>query len=120
MVNSWQDCQDGCPGTGNNYFQFWFYMFLLFNCLAYECNEGFLFNVDGVCINGTSATSLLTQLKTGPLKAILDSVPSETRQKVAPFCEGDQTLQKSCKCTDGPVTKGLDGNPKGGCIPPLV
>eukprot|EP00091_Calanus_sinicus_P016560 TRINITY_DN35991_c0_g1_i1.p1 TRINITY_DN35991_c0_g1~~TRINITY_DN35991_c0_g1_i1.p1 ORF type:complete len:152 (-),score=38.93 TRINITY_DN35991_c0_g1_i1:83-538(-) len=27
---------------------------------------------------------------------------------------------KGCKCVDGPVTKGLDGNPRGGCIPPLT
>ena len=27
---------------------------------------------------------------------------------------------KDCKCVSGPVTKGLDGNPRGGCIKPLA
>ena len=28
--------------------------------------------------------------------------------------------KKGCKCVSGPVTKGLDGNPRGGCIKPLA
>ena len=81
-----------------------------------------MFNEDGECINGTSALSLLPRLQTGPLKAILDNAPSQTRQKIAPTCQAGQAYQqaKGCKCYDGLVTKGLDGNPRGGCISPLV
>jgi len=104
VKNTWQDCQDGCPGTN------------------FECNEGFLFNVDGECINGTSAPSVLAKLNDGPLNVILDDASSETSQKVAPICPVGRSSQemKGCKCTEGPVTKGLDGNPRGGCIPPLT
>jgi len=102
--NTWEDCEDGCPGTN------------------FECNEGFLFNVDGECINGTSAPSLLGRLQNGPLKVILDDTPSETSQKVAPLCPLGRAPQemKGCKCADSQVSRGLDGNPKGGCVPPLA
>jgi len=105
VKNSWQDCTEGCPGTD------------------FECNEGFLFNVEGTCVNGTDAPKLLANLRSGPLAVVLDDIPSETNQKVAPECpigrsSGDK--MKKCHCEGGAVTKGLDGNPKGGCIPPLV
>jgi len=101
--NTWQDCVDGCPGT------------------KFECNNGFLFNEDGECFNETKATSLLARLSTGALPVVLDDVPSETSQKVAPVCPlGRSSAQmKGCRCEAGAVVKGLDGNPRGGCIPPL-
>jgi len=102
--NTWQDCQDGCPGTN------------------IECNEGVLFNVEGECINGTSAPDILKRIQAGPLKVILDDAPSETSVRVAPICPVGRTSEemKGCKCTDDQVTKGLDGNPRGGCVPPLT
>jgi len=105
VKNSWQDCSEGCPGTG------------------FECNEGFLFNVEGTCVNGTEATSLLASLRAGPLAVVLDDIPSETNQKVAPLCprgRGAEDKMKKCHCEGGAVTKGLDGNSKGGCIQPLI
>ena len=70
---------------------------------------------------------------------ILDNVPSETSQKPAPLCPVGKSApqmkvlqsqhnivfvtkssKKDCKCASGPVTKGLDGNPRGGCIKPLA
>jgi len=102
--NKWEDCEEGCPGTD------------------FECNEGFLFNVDGECVNGTSAPAVLGQLQRGPLAVSLDDIPSETNQKTAPFCPIGKTAKdvRSCKCTKEPTVKGLDGNPKGGCVPPLA
>ena len=47
--NKWEDCEEGCPGTD------------------FECNEGFLFNVEGECVNGTDAPGLLEQLQRGLL-----------------------------------------------------
>jgi len=104
VKNTWQDCQDGCPGTN------------------FECNEGVLFNVDGECINGTSAPTVLERIRTGPLKVILDDALSETSMKVAPICPlGRKSSEmKGCKCSDETLTKGLDGNPRGGCVPPLT
>jgi len=101
--NTWEDCEEGCPGT------------------SFECNNGFLFNEEGECFNDTEATTILSTLRNGPLAVVLDDVPSETSQKVAPVCpigrSSDQ--MKGCKCEGGAVTKGLDGNPRGGCIPVL-
>ena len=79
-------------------------------------------NIDGECINGTSAPSLLGRLQSGPLTVILDDEPSVTSRKVAPICPFGRAPQemKGCKCADGPVTKGLDGNPRVGCIPHLA
>ena len=98
------------------------YSMQIYYVVEYECNEGFLFNVDGVCINTTAASLIIPQQKNQILKYMLDSVLSETRQRVAPVCqEGKEELHmKGCKCSDEPVVKGLDGNPRGGCIPPLV
>lgn len=100
--NTWEDCEEGCPGTN------------------FECNEGFLFNVDGTCVNGTDAPALLRFLSQGVLSVTLDDQPDEFSQKDAPLCPINRDVEPSCKCTDEPLTKGLDGNPKGGCIPPLV
>ena len=47
--NKWKDCKEDCPGTD------------------FECNEGFLFNVEGECVNGTDAPGLLEQLQRGGL-----------------------------------------------------
>jgi len=101
--NKWEDCEAGCPGTD------------------FECNEGFLFNVEGECVNGTDAPQLLSSLQRGPLAVTLDDIPSETNIKRAPFCPiGKSAVDvKSCSCTKEPTVKGLDGNPKGGCVPPL-
>jgi hypothetical protein len=98
--NTWEDCDEGCPGTD------------------FVCNEGFLFNINGECVNATVAPSALS--RTRPLASKLDDIP--TSQKVAPFCPvGKSAAQmKGCKCAGGPVTKGLDGNPRGGCIRPLA
>merc|ERR1712128_152919 len=44
-------------------------------------------------------------------------------QKVAPLCprgRGAEDKMKKCHCEGGAVTKGLDGNSKGGCIQPLI
>jgi len=104
VSNTWQDCEEGCPGTD------------------FQCNEGFLFNVEGECVNGTAAPSLLASLRSGPLAVVLDDVPSETSQKVAPVCPLGRApnQMKHCACAGGAVTKGLDGNPRGGCIAPLA
>jgi len=118
-VDSRQDCENGCPGTDN------------------ECNAESLSHVDGVCIPGTSAFSLLGKLQTGPLTAIVDSVALETKHKVAPFCQDEQTASQpnktsssssavsfSCHCGQlSEKTKnenGLIGNPWGGCVTPPV
>jgi len=100
--NTWEDCEEGCPGT------------------AFECNEGFLFNINGQCVNSTAAPGLVA--RAGPLAVTLDAQPSETSQKPAPLCPvGKSASQmKGCRCSSGPVTKGLDGNPRGGCIKPLI
>merc|ERR1711881_750588 len=66
--NTWEDCEEGCPGT------------------SFECNEGFLFNVDGKCVNGTDAPALLRFLKQSPLAVTLDDQPDEFSQKEAPLC----------------------------------
>ena len=60
----------------------------------------------------------------------------ESSQKPAPVCElgrfiNSETFHEDgsisgaqvpsgihCRCTKEPVVKGLDGNPKGGCVPP--
>merc|ERR1711892_1437204 len=67
------------------------------------------------------APSILDQLQRGPLAVTLDDIPSETNIKRAPFCPVGKTAkdEKSCKCTREATVKGLDGNPKGGCVPPL-
>ena len=56
--NKWQDCDSLCPGSD------------------FTCNDGFLFNVEGKCINGTQAPGLLRSLQEGPLAATLDDIPS--------------------------------------------
>ena len=119
MKNTWQDCQGGCPGTSRNRMLTFIYLRISSD---FECNEGVLFNVEGECINGTSAPAVLERIKAGPLKVVLDDAPSETSVKVAPICPLGRTSEemKGCKCTEEPVTKGLDGNPRGGCIPPLT
>ena len=43
--NKWQDCDQGCPGTD------------------FTCNEGFLFNIEGTCVNGTQASGLLRNIQ---------------------------------------------------------
>ena len=43
---NWRTLQ-GCPGTD------------------FPCNEGFLFNKEGTCVNETDASTLLAQLRTG-------------------------------------------------------
>jgi len=101
--NKWEDCEEGCPGTD------------------FECNEGFLFNVEGECVNGTDAPGILEQLQRGPLAVTLDDIPSETNIKRAPFCPVGKSAKDvhTCRCTKESTVKGLDGNPKGGCVPPL-
>merc|ERR1712158_244392 len=88
--NTWEDCEEGCPGTD------------------FECNEGFLFNIEGECVNGTQAPGLLSRIAEGPLAVILDSVPSGTSQKPAPLCPVGKSApqMKDCKCVSGPVKKG--------------
>lgn len=104
IKNTWQDCDEGCPGTG------------------FECNEGFLFNVDGTCINGTNAPGVLRTLSKGPLAVSLDPITDELSQRKAPLCSVSPKSppRSTCKCATEPITKGLDGNPRGGCVPPLV
>ena len=60
----------------------------------------------------------------GPLAVTLDEIPSETNIKRAPFCPVGAVGKTapdacSCRCTKEPTVKGLDGNLKGGCVPPL-
>merc|ERR1711976_125381 len=106
--NKWQDCAEGCPGT------------------PFVCNEGFLFNEMGRCVNGTQAPALLNQIQQArSLAASLDDIPSESSQKPAPVCEVGRTIpgeqvpdEIHCRCTREALVKGLDGNPKGGCVPP--
>ena len=43
--NKWQDCDGGCPGTD------------------FPCNENFLFNIEGTCVNGTQASGLLRNIQ---------------------------------------------------------
>ena len=78
--------------------------------------------MEGVCVNGTEAPSLLRQAQAGPLAAVLDDIPSETSQKPAPLCPSPsltrEAEQKKCRCTKEATLVGLDGNPKGGCVPP--
>ena len=75
--------------------------------------------MEGVCVNGTEAPSLLRQAQAGPLAAILDDIPSETSQKPAPLCpRAREAEQRSCRCTREATLIGLDGNPHGGCVPP--
>ena len=75
--------------------------------------------MEGVCVNGSEASSLLREAQAGPLAAILDDIPSATSQKPAPLCpRSREAAQKSCRCTTEATLIGLDGNPKGGCIPP--
>jgi hypothetical protein len=100
--NTWEDCEEGCSGT------------------SFECNEGFLFNVDGKCVNGTDAPALLRFLKQSPLAVTLDDQPDEFSQKEAPLCPIGKAEEKTCKCTTEPITKDLAGHPKGGCVAPLV
>ena len=42
--NTWEDCEEGCPGTN------------------FECNEGFLFNIEGECVNGTQAPGIVSRI----------------------------------------------------------
>jgi len=99
--NKWEDCGDLCPGTD------------------FKCNENFLFNMEGVCVNGTDAPDLLRKAQSGPLAAILDDIPSETSQKPAPVCGLAREVElERCRCTKEATLKGIDGNPKGGCVPP--
>jgi len=98
--NKWEDCGELCPGTD------------------FKCNENFLFNMEGVCVNGTEAPELLRQAQAGPLAAILDDIPSETSQKPAPACSLARDTEEVCRCTREATLKGIDGNPKGGCVPP--
>ena len=56
--NKWEDCDSLCPGSD------------------FTCNDGFLFNVEGKCVNGTEAPGLLRSLQEGPLAATLDDIPS--------------------------------------------
>ena len=101
MENKWEDCEELCPGTD------------------FTCNENFLFNMEGVCVNGTDARDLLRKAQSGPLAAVLDDIPSETSQRPAPVCSvARDTQQRSCKCTTEATLIGIDGNPKGGCVPP--
>ena len=73
VAGAWEDCQDGCPGTN------------------YVCDDGFLFNVEGKCVNETQAPSLLRNIQQGPLAASLDDIPSSQSQKPAPLCTGGRT-----------------------------
>ena len=74
--------------------------------------------MEGVCVNGSEASSLLREAQAGPLAAILDDIPSETSQKPAPLCPRTREVGASCRCTREATLMGLDGNPKGGCVPP--
>lgn len=59
VENKWQDCQEGCPGTD------------------FVCNDGFLFNEMGSCVNGNNASDLLRFVKqNSDLAAVLDDIPS--------------------------------------------
>ena len=100
----------------------------------------------GRCVNGTQAPALLNQIQQArSLAASLDDIPSgdqdiglkgfdflftlipilESSQKPAPVCEVGRTIpgeqvpdEIHCRCTREALVKGLDGNPKGGCVPP--
>ena len=61
MRNTWEDCEEGCPGTD------------------FECNEGFLFNIEGECVNGTQAPGLLSRI--GNLCSIKDENTLENERK---------------------------------------
>ena len=97
---NWRTLQ-GCPGTD------------------FPCNEGFLFNKEGTCVNQTDASTLLAQLRAGltlhttyktsydgtapgPLAFTLDDIPSNQRE--APLCPLVRSLPGSppapaCSCT---------------------
>jgi len=64
------------------------------------CNENFLFNMEGVCVNGNEAPELLRQAQAGPLAAILDDIPSETSQQPAPACslarDTEEVVESGC------------------------
>ena len=75
--------------------------------------------MDGTCINKTVAKNILPILQRGPLRVMLDSSPSETKLRTAPRCGTPQEIG-TCRCAKGPVVTGLDGNPKGGCVPLLM
>jgi len=108
--NKWEDCDSLCPGSD------------------FTCNDGFLFNVEGKCVNGTEAPGLLRSLQEGPLAATLDDIPSESSQKQAPLCNDiaprivtsskKSSSNITCGCTKEATVMGLDGNPRGGCTPP--
>jgi len=101
LENKWQDCDEGCPGTD------------------FTCNDGFLFNVEGTCVNGSEAGSRLRSIQRSNLVASLDDIPSESSQKPAPFCDDSRsTADVKCRCTKEATLRGVDGNPHGGCVPP--
>ena len=98
---AWEDCDEGCPGT------------------SFTCNEGFLFNIEGQCVNATQAPGLLRSLQEGPLAASLDDIPSDQSQRPAPLCPPGRTaVDGRCRCSTEATVKGVDGNFRGGCIPP--
>lgn len=99
IPNRWEDCAQGCTDF---------------------CDEGFLFNVNGRCINSTQAPSLLRTFKDGNVPAQLDEAGGAEQQS-APLCGAARSPADSpdfCRCSRGTVDKDLSGLTKGGCTKP--
>lgn len=112
----WEDCQEECES---------FY-------LEPQCDENYLFNAEGRCVNSRSANNLVRTLTDSAVPAQLDDDYSDS-QTAAPRCRDvtprlvpftsepiDSVVVNSrdyCSCDLGSVARDLAGNLKGGCIP---
>jgi len=99
VVNrKWEDCEEFCSSD--------------------FCDEG-LFNEIGSCVNGSDAQGLLRSLKSDNVAAKLDDDFSAGQKTITtcPTVRSPSDLPDFCRCSNGPITRDLEGNLKGGCIP---
>jgi len=96
LRGSLKDCNEGCPGTD------------------YECTEGDLFNLDGKCVQKSSAQSLA---RSSVVPAQIDEYyGDDSKELEAPLCPTTKNIkdgQKLCKC--GPALSKVQGGTEGGC-----
>jgi len=100
--NKWEDCESECQ-----------YDF---------CDDGFLFNEVGRCVNGSYAPGLLRTLQRDNVAAKLDEEFSSDQKTITtcPSIFRSPADQSSfCRCSNGPLIRDLQGSIKGGCVPPV-
>jgi len=99
MNGQWEDCEGPC-----------------------DCDEDDLFNMEGRCVEANEAQLIVDFFKQRDKSVVmrLDDDFSETQQSIVkcPKVRTPADLSDFCKCSKKALVRDLQGNVKGGCLPP--